>query len=421
MTPTPTPPEADAAPPAPTGTLSLHVIDNDLFVYGKTPPLANANVAFFPPGGGALMETTSDADGLAKFSGIDWSLGKGTLLAYAPSRGATIFTDVDEDAIARAAVKSPSTSIEGLLIGLSTRASAMPKAMVTGMLTKADPAHYVTLGTSVSDGFFQDSTATYAISVPPGKGFSIVATEWKIETAPAIQSFFKWIQIDVAAGTATVNVDFATAKALTSAKVKRTFNVPGGASGALGGTNGYLQTTLVSTRAPLGFATSQQASSDGASVAIEAEVIPDFPGSIVTFNTLGKTDGSFSYVIEDGAPKDGTTVDGFLAPPAFTFDGVHLGDPLAVTGVASSVSCYAQYVDSIGDILMNIAPATAPGDAGFTMTPPRKATLPMALQTQLGTQALAANFVCRSGDDDTNPISKVAKHYLYSRVFSSAF
>jgi hypothetical protein len=410
-------PAADAgaeAAPAATGTLDLIVADTYVRAADKKPkPLAGASVTFYPPGDEPAMEATSGPDGKVSFKGIDWSKGKGSLVAYAPNRTIAALTDVHPDTIATV---PRFFDVDGLVLTCERLTAHGDFIDVGGNLTnKADPKHYVTLGATGLGTTFQAPTAAYTIRVPKDQAFTVFATEWQPEkTAPAIQTFFKWVKVDAPANTTKVDVDFATATALTTTKTSRTLVISGGASGPLGGATAYYSLIPADSSAPLGYAISQQPAPDGSSVALGVETVTNPGVPLIAYNLLQKSDGAVSLVSEVGAPVDGATIDNFLAPPAVTIDKASIKDPIQIDGLDPKGSVVLQVFNVDFESLLVIGTLGKGSATSVTITPPK---LPAGALALIGNQAMTARAAAQLGD--FLPGTDYVGHFAASRTFTA--
>ncbi|MDB4935971.1 MAG: hypothetical protein JWP87_2943 [Labilithrix sp.] len=407
---------ACAKDPAPTA-LTIWAFEERSGTDGADVPLAGAQVAFDPPGGGARMLGTIAPDGHATFE-ADFTAGGGMVSVfdadhvlvsvYAPSPDAArerpnrigkpasdvvMFAPRLDDAVRRATVElhGALVSKHDLTSSIDLSASGVPQL---GATETTDPS--------------------YVLRAPRGRPFFLIGHESHNVTLAAQNienELLGSFRVDMPALDAdtTHDVDIAKATKLGTHLVHTRAEFPKSVTSAFGtGTSGFGTVVSADSGILLAPIKSSRPSSDGHAFDLEmsvaeTDVAPERP---LTRVSLVAADGSRSVRLEPGIAADGTTWSDFLAPPfvAASATPTALTDPIVVDDFPAG-----------GELVMNVYAGTQlawiiEGSARALDGP---IVLPVPLEVRLPA-LVAVSFVARADRVDLPPRGEV-----YRRVSTS--
>lgn len=172
--------------------------------------------------------------------------------------------------------------------------------------------------TSPEEFFDADGPTSYALDVPTGQGFTLVALEFEEdedwgEDRGIAETFHRWAVVEQPAisGPTTVDIDFdATVEALS---LEGNLEAP---ADTILAEQGYLYIILYSGQAYSGFSPSTAPGADGKSYDFHLEYVDIAGASLTTTVDVYGPDGSFSSRRMDGdMPGEGAQDLGLLSPP----------------------------------------------------------------------------------------------------------
>lgn len=281
-------------------------------------PVAGVAVAFDTTDGERL-EAVSGEDGWAVVE-LDWDRFA-SAIAHADGRSFCVVT-----ADAAAFVFEDGSAVTGLPSWSIEASTALPVggsgwAPVSGaLLHKVADAHPVVVRATTSpvEFFEADGPTSYALDVPTGQAFSLVALEFEEdedwgEDRVIAETFHRWAVVEQPAigGPTTVDLDFAAE--VDALSLEGNLEAP---ADTILAEQGYLYIILYSGQAYSGFSPSTSPGVDGKSYDFRLEYV-DVPGaSLVTSVDVYGPDGSFSSRRMDGdMPGEGAQDLGLLSPP----------------------------------------------------------------------------------------------------------
>lgn len=337
-----------------TTALTVWAFEERLDLDSALKPLAGADIAFDPPGGGARLTLTVAADGHATFEG-DFTRGEASVTVFDRQHVLVSAIEVSPDAV-RAhpnTIGKPPGDLVMFAPTLDDVIRASTVELRGALVGKRDATTSIDLSASgVSRlGSLETTEAAYSLRVPRGRPFFLLGHETKnLESAPTklenelVGSF----RIDVPALDAdtTRDIDVAAAAKLDVRTVHLRADLPLGATSPFG-TGTRCSGTVLSADSRLLVApiASALASADGHAFDLgmfvaATDIAPERP---LTRVSLVAADGSRSVRVEPGIVADATTMRDFLLPPLvvagpapaglnepITFDDFPAGAELAV-------------------------------------------------------------------------------------------
>lgn len=336
----------------PAGTMSILVVAPP-YDFTSAPPAPNAQVAVDLPGG-IHRELTVDADGRATITGIDWSLGTATVIAYGlPGRRVYGVTDVGPDTFA--AVAKPAHLVANppdLVLYLMPLSNPDPLLVVSGSISNAKSADDWVLitGTRCPDKFDSQGTS-YSLKCERDAPFTLVGNDAIVtRTGPIAETLStSWYVVDVpsqAGGSTRVNFDFATATPLPVAGTAQVhLTRPAGATVALPNMQSWVWVTSLEsgTAMYLGQMNARAPTPSGIDCTVEWVSLPG--QTPLTVAGVQGSNGAYSEVVHPGVPKDGETIDTLLVPPILKGE-LALTGPIPIVGTAPSAIVRVEVYDS---------------------------------------------------------------------------
>jgi hypothetical protein len=204
-------------------------------------------------------------------------------------------------------------------------------------------------------------------------------------------------------GDAAIDIDLATATALTPTKIKGKMLIPGGNAGTLGGTSVGFVRVNTPTNAFLGGTPKIDASADGSSFEYDCE------GATILRNyVIQKQDGAASGLTFKGYPAEGESIEGFMAPPAISIQRQGIYDPIPLDGAPATSFARVNFTGA-GNAVQWIVTTLGPG--AKTLAPPR---LSGALEEQ-AKKATRAQLILL---EEPNPELFVFMKFAFGRPFN---
>ncbi len=365
-----------------------------VWVYSQAPlaggvptPLRDAVVAFDPPGG-PRQEVTTGPDGLASLTG---EIPGGMITIAAPGHATFTALDVSPEALSALPpndLGKPSTDMVVALTYTGTERSVSLSGKLTG---KQAPDTSVTLATRGLQARAGAAGDTYSLRVPKGLPLFVVGVEGKPSSSGREVTFAdaRFFKVDGPAPTADTTLDLDLSKGvLPSATSTFKVELPGGASGPLGGSSvAFCQTQSVDSGLLLGITAKSAPSADLASFTCELRAAsPDIaPEALQTLVAVQTADGAVSVSGVLGVVPDGTVWKDLLPPPALTIATVKRTDPIPTEGLpkeATTCQLTLTYREQL--VWAVVGPFGKPCPTAITLPePPSGTTLPATLRASL--------------------------------------
>lgn len=326
--------------------LTVWVLDERAALGASEAAIAAATVSFDPPGGGARIEKTTDADGRAAFD-ADFGVGGAAVSAVSNEHALLTKLDVRPATIAARPNRSgkPASDLVIVLPRFDTARDATVVSLGGKISNKRDAASSVDLSASglLRRSSIFTSEDTYTLAVPRGMPFFLLGHESKKVTNTlgiVANDLLGSFRIDVAArdSDGTVDVDVAKASPLALRATKVNLTIPRGAEVPFGDdARASLIATSVDSQLLLGALKKMARSSDGAAFeaelgVVDVDIAPERP---ITRAVLIAADGSRSIRVERGVAADGSTIGEFLLPPRVADASRSLADPIPLDGFPS--------------------------------------------------------------------------------------
>ena len=305
---------------------------------GTDTPLAGAQVAFDPPGGGARVLATAADDGHATFE-ADFSVGGGTVSVF--DRNHVLVSVIDASPVAAAArpnlIGKPASDLVLFAPRLDDAVRSASVELKGAISSKRDAASSLDLSASGIPrlGAIETTEASYVLRVPRGRPFFLVGHESR-DTSSDPQKVdnqhlgsFR-IDLPKLDSDTTHDIDVMTASPLDIRVVRLRAELPSGPTTRFGaGTRGSATVISADSKVLVAPIKSTQPSADGRAFDLEMSVaaIDIAPERPLTRASLVARDGSRSIRVEPGIVADGTTWNDFLTPPQATEGAV----PTALT------------------------------------------------------------------------------------------
>ncbi|MBS2012039.1 MAG: hypothetical protein JST00_04080 [Deltaproteobacteria bacterium] len=404
--------------PAALTPITVWVVDAPLALGDTERPIAGALVAFDPPGGGARIEKTTDADGRVAFE-ADFTQGGAAVSAVSEEHALSTKLDVRPATIAARPNESgkPAGDLVIVLPRFDAARGSASVALTGKILGKRDPASLVDLSASGQKrkGSTITSEATYALDVPRGRPFFLLGHESKkventfsVVTNDLLGSF----RIDVPArdadGALDVDITKATALPLRTKQVR--IVVPRG-PGSPFGDDSRASAIVVGSDSQLLLGPVRKVVRSGDGSAFDAEMglvdVDIAPERPLTRASITAGDGSRSIRIEPGIAADGATFTDFLLPPTVVEASRSLADAIPLDGVPKGADLRID-VYAAGQLLW-VLESPPGGLASPTLKLPAPAGI--VLSTDVQVFGLALNALV-----DPIPLSSSTKVYRRSSV-----
>lgn len=289
-------------------------------------PLAGAEIAFDPPGGGSRVILNVAPDGHATFEG-DFTLGRGAVTVFDREHVLVSVIEVSPEAVRvhPNTMGKPPEDLVVLVPALDDVLVARTVEVRGALSGKRDPTSSIDLSASgvARLGSTETVSATYALRAPRGRPFFMLAHETKnvaSEAADVTNELVGSFRVDMPALDADTvrDLDVTTATRLATRSVHLRAVLPTATGSPFGlGTRSSAIVVSADSRLLLAPIESARASNEGRSFDLamavaETEIAPERP---LTRVGLVASDGSRSVRLEPGVAAEGTTFDDFLAPP----------------------------------------------------------------------------------------------------------
>ena len=296
---------------------------------GADTPLAGAQVAFDPPGGGARVLATAADDGHATFE-ADFSAGGGTVSVF--DRSHVLVSVIGASPAAAAARSNPLGKPASDLVLFAPRLDDSVRGAsveLHGALTsKRDAASSIDLSASGIPqlGAVETTEASYVLRAPRSRPFFLIGHESRSlgsDTQKVENELLGSFRIDMAPLEidTTRDIDVTTATRLDVHVVRLRAEFPSGPTTRFGaGTRGSATVISADSKILVAPIKSAAPSADGHAFDLEmyvaaTDIAPERP---LTRASLVAMDGSRSIRVEPGIAADGTTWNDFLTPPQVT-------------------------------------------------------------------------------------------------------
>jgi hypothetical protein len=353
-------------------------------------PLAGAEIAFDPPGGGARVLATVAPDGHATFTG-DFTQGGGAVTVFDPDHVLVSAIEVSPNA-ARAHPNTrglPAADLVVLAPSLDQVLLAQTVALKGTLRGKRDAATSIDLsasGVARLDSVVSTDGA-YTLRAPKGRPFFLLGYETTTQTSDTgaldnelVRSFR--VEVPALGGDTTLDLDVLSAPQLPTRDVHLRAVLPTSAGTPFrAGTESSAIVVSADSRLLLAPIRSVHPEADGrgfqlAMAVAETSLAPERP---LTRVALVAADGSRSVRVEPGVVPEGTVFDDFLPPP-------QIKAGTAPTGLNEPI----ELVDFPADASMEIEVFAGPQLAWVITAPARDAAraqepirLPVPLEIRL--------------------------------------
>ncbi|HRG97758.1 MAG TPA: hypothetical protein PLR99_16000 [Polyangiaceae bacterium] len=403
-------PAADAGAAVPDAGADAPVSPRRSFwVYSQAPlaggvptPLPDAVVAFDPPGG-PRQEVTTGPDGLASLTG---EITGGMITVAAPGHATFTALDVSPEALSALPpnnVGKPSTDMVVALTYTGTDRTVQLSGKLTGKQAPDSPVTLTTRGLQARVGV---AGGTYSLRVPKGLPLFVVGLEGTGSATGREVTYTgaRFFKVEGPAPTADTTLDLDVSQgALPSATSTFKVELPGGASGPLGGSSiAFCQTQSADSGLLLGITAKSAPSADLASFTCElraasADISPEALQTLVAVQTA---DGAVSVAGALGPVPDGTVWKDLLPPPALTIATVKRTDPIPTEGLPKeATTCQLNLTYREQLVWAAVGPFGRPCPSAITLPePPSGTTLPATLRASLIGLADPVEVPGRKGD-----------------------
>jgi hypothetical protein len=327
----------EEAPKPPRTPLTVWALDEATGAGDPQMPLANVEVAFDPPGGGARVVSRTAPDGHVVFE-ADFTKEGGTVTVISADHVFVSALDASP-ATARARPNSAGKPAEDLVLVVPRLDTAMLAETIElrGALTgKTKPESIVDVSVSGVRRLGSNATReeSYSLRAPRARPFFLLGHELE-SNKPAggttVNEVIKSFRLEVPAREAhgELDIDVASVPPLPLRPVRvRAPLPPGGPFGAAASCSATVQ----AADSTLLLGAFRRGANDGAACDLdmtvaETDIAPDTP---LTTAVLVAPDGSRSVRTEPGVLADGASLDGFVLPPVIADVSRSLRDPIAV-------------------------------------------------------------------------------------------
>lgn len=380
-------------------------------------PLAGAEIAFDPPGGGARVILNAAADGHATFEG-DFTRGGGSVTIFDREHVLVSAIEVSPDA-ARSHPNTLGKPPEDLVLfvpSLDDVVRAHTVELRGTLVGKRDASTSIDLSASgiTRLGSVETRGDAYVLRVPRGRPFFLIGHETKntgSEASHVTNELVGSFRVDMPAldadTTRDIDVKSATRLPLRSVHVRAV--LPSGAGSPFGtGTRGSATALSADSRLLLAPIESAQASTDGRAFDLTMAVAETdlAPERALTRTSLVASDGSRSVRVEPGVVPDGTTFDDFLTPPRIVagIAPTGLNEPILVGDFPAGAELGIEVFAGPQLAWVITAPARDASHARDAIT------LPVPLEIRLPA-LVAASFSAKSG-----PVALAPRGEVFRRV-----
>lgn len=389
---------ATDAPAAQLTPFEVWVMDEDMGDITKLGgPIADATIAWDPPGGGERVEVKSGADGHATLQG-DFTKGGGAVTVFAEGRVVVSSLDASPENTKKLPPNPSGKPPDNLVISL-IRTGASSDALgvlLTGTITnRKESGTIVRLDASGSRWpRFEAPNAGYRMRVPKEKPYFLIGIEAKnVVSDPATieNTLLRAFRIDrpAHAGDAVLDIDLATTTPVTTKTVKARIEMPGGAGGPFGNTGRCLIFAESLGSGLLGAPIIKSVrNADGGSCDGEIAALQTDFGTEVMMSqgALVSPDNAVSIRLEPGIIQDGFVFKDFLDPPAVTIDKQLLTDPLAIEGIPDAAEVVRVDISAgglIAWVVFQQAPSVAAKKAVNIPKPPTGMKVPASFEGRI--------------------------------------
>jgi hypothetical protein len=361
---------------------------------GTDTPLAGAEVAFDPPGGGPRVIATTAADGHVTFEG-DFTRGGASVTVYEVEHVLVSALEASPDS-ARARANTLGKPGSDLVLFAPRLDDALRRGTVElrgALLSKRDAASAVDLATSGIPrlGIAAVTPTGYVLRAPSGRPFFLIGHETKslVNAAGTVENeHIASFRVDVPATSVdtSLDVDIARVTQLPTTTVHLRTELPLAPNSPFG-PGSRSSATVVSADSALlvGPIRNVHATADGRAFDLEMTVAQTdiAPERTITRASLLAPDGSQSIRVEQGVVADLTTWKDFPLPPFVAEASRSLADPLPLDDVPAGADLLVEIY--AGDQLAWIISGPPGGlrEKVVTLPPPLEIRLPALVAASL--------------------------------------
>ena len=386
---------------------------------GQSPdaPLAGAEVAFDPPGGGTRVIARTAVDGHVTFEG-DFTRGGASITLYDRDHVLVSAVQASPDtARARAnAIGKPESDLVMFAPRLDEALRRNTIEVRGALLSKRDAATTVDLAASgiPRQGSVTTTDATYALRAPPGRPFFMIGHETRNlvnEPGNVENEHIASFRAEVAAAQVdtVLDVDIASARSLTTVAVRLRAELPLQPTSPFGaGSRASATVISADSRMLVAPIRSVHMAADGrafdlAMTVAQTDIAPERP---LTRVSLVAPDGSRSLRFEPGIVADGAIWNDFPVPPFVSEASRSLGEPLPLEDFPAAA-----------DLLVEIYAGTQL--AWIISGPPgglreKSVTVPSPLEIRLPA-LVVASFIAQMDREVLAPRGEVFRRVAISR------
>ena len=361
---------------------------------GADTPLAGAEVAFDPPGGGARVIATTAADGHVTFEG-DFTRGGASVTVYEVEHVLVSALQASPES-ARARANTVGKPAADLVLFAPRLDDALRRSTVElrgALLSKRDAASAIDLATSGLPrlGIATVTPTTYVLHAPMGRPFFLIGHETKslVNTAGTVENdHVASFRVDVPASSVdtSLDVDIARVTRLPTTTIHLRTELPVAPQSPFGpGTRSSATVVSADSGLLVGPIRNVHATADGRAFDLEktvaqTDIAPERP---LTRAALFVPDGSQSIRIEPGVVADLTTWNDFPLPLFVAEASRSLADPLPLDDVPANADLLVEIY--AGDQLAWVISGPPGGlrEKVVTLPPPLEIRLPALVAVSL--------------------------------------
>lgn len=318
-------------PPEPAGPrtpFTIWIFDERMTLDGEDAPIANARVAFDPPGGGERVTKTTGADGHVTFDG-DFTRGGASVTVFSDDHVyVTMLEASPETARARPnTIGKPAADLVILPPRLD-RVTAGRTVELRGTISgKSDVNDVVSLATSSLPrlGAYQALESTYVLRAPRDRPFFLLGHETKtfidqdgfVVDSELVKSFR--IELTPRADDQLLDLDLPKLASLPTKRIHVRLEPPPSDRSPFGsGTRAFAAASSADSQLDLGLFARAKPSADGHAFDVDVTLVDTdvSPERLVSEAVLTAPDGSQSVRSELGVMADGFVWRDFSLPPS---------------------------------------------------------------------------------------------------------
>jgi len=366
---------------------TVWAFDDRIAVDGADTPLAGAEVAFDPPGGGPRVIGTTAEDGHVTFEG-DFTRGGAAVTVYEAEHVLVSALQASPET-ARARANTIGKPESDLVIFAPRLDDALQRSTIAvrgALLSKRDPTSAIDLAASGIPrlGIATVTPTSYVLRAPSARPFFMIGHEAKnlVNEGGVVENdHVASFRVDVPASSAdtTLDVDLARVTHLTTSTVRLRAELPQAANSPfLAGSRASALVVSADSTLLVAPIRNVHATADGRGFDLEmtvaqTDIAPERP---LTRASLSAPDGSQAVRIEPGIVADGTTWNDFPIPPFVPEASRSLADPLPLDDVPENADLAVEIYAGPQLAWLITGPPGGLRDKVVTLPPPLEIRLP---------------------------------------------